>query len=269
MSARLSLPRARTHDLSRMALPDLVKAFFAHHAVLAYVLMAAVGAGLAVRWARAVWPPAVALALTGLLYPLVWYALHRYVLHGRFLYTSPLTASLWKRIHFDHHQDPHDLRVLFGALYTTVPTIALVTVPLGWAVGGRGAAAAALAGGSLITCVYEFCHCVQHLNYTPRSRFLQRIKRRHLAHHFHNERGNYGITSFVWDRVFDTLYERASDVPRSATVFNLGYTAAEAERYPWVAERSSRPRPFATPTALPDVPETEEATRTVRAPNMS
>jgi sterol desaturase/sphingolipid hydroxylase (fatty acid hydroxylase superfamily) len=232
----------RTHDLSRMSGADLLKAFFLDPTILTYVLMAAVSGGLAVCWAETVGPPVVAVALTALLYPLAEYGLHRYVLHGRFLYKARLTASLWKRIHFDHHRDPYDLRVLFGALYTTVPTIALITVPVGWAVGGRAGASAAFAAGSLIISLYEFCHCVQHLNYAPKSPFLQRIKRRHLAHHFHNERGNYGITSFAWDRVFGTLCERTTGVPRSATVFNLGYTAAEAKRYPWVAELSAGAR---------------------------
>ncbi|PYN32218.1 MAG: fatty acid hydroxylase [Candidatus Rokuibacteriota bacterium] len=237
-----SFRRGRTHDLSRMSRADLLKAFFLDSTVLTYVVMAAVGGGLAVRWAGTVWPPLVAVALTALLYPLAEYGLHRCVLHGRFLYKARLTASLWKRIHFDHHRDPYDLRVLFGALYTTVPTIALITVPVGWAVGGRAGASAAFAAGSLIISLYEFCHCVQHLRYAPKSRFLQRIKRHHLAHHFHNERGNYGITSVVWDRVFGTLYERTTGVPPSATVFNLGYTAIEAKRYPWVAELSAGAR---------------------------
>jgi len=225
-----------------MSLTDFLKAFFTHPTVLAYWLMAAISGGLGIHWAEAVWPPVVATTLIGLFYPLAEYGLHRYVLHGRFLYKVPLTASLWKRIHFDHHRDPHDLRVLFGALYTTVPTLALVALPIGWTVGGRAGAAAAFAAGSLIICFYEFCHCVQHLHYMPKSPFLQRIKRLHLAHHFHNETGNYGITTSIWDRVFRTLYEEAKDIPRSPTVFNLGYTRAEAERYPWVTELSKSPR---------------------------
>src|SRR5690606_38467083 len=75
---------------------------------------------------------AVAVALGLIIYPLVWYTLHRWVLHGRYLYRDRRTAALWKRIHFDHHQDPYDLRVLFGALHTTLPTIALATAPIGW-----------------------------------------------------------------------------------------------------------------------------------------
>ena len=66
--------------------------------------------------------------------------LHRWVLHATWLYKSPLTAKVWKRIHYDHHQNPHDLSVLFGALYTTLPAILLITLPLGWLVGGVPAA---------------------------------------------------------------------------------------------------------------------------------
>ena len=85
---------------------------------------------------------------------------------------------------------------------------------------------------------YEFCHCVEHLRYTPRSRFLRRIKQLHLLHHFHNEHGNYGITNFFWDRMIGTYYGHAGKVPCSATVFNLGYAEEECARYPWVARIS-------------------------------
>ncbi|MBX6320836.1 MAG: sterol desaturase family protein, partial [Rhodospirillaceae bacterium] len=97
-------------------------------------------------------------------------------------------------------------------------------------------------GGLVMTCIYEFCHCVQHLNYAPRLAFLKRLKRLHLAHHFHNEQGNFGITSFLCDRLFGTYYDRVRDVPRSATVFNLGYTEEEARHYPWVAALSGGTR---------------------------
>ncbi len=86
--------------------------------------------------------------------------------------------------------------------------------------------------------VYELCHCMQHLRVNPKNKFLRQIKRHHLLHHFHNEQGNFGITNFMVDRIFRTFYSHPEEVPRSATVFNLGYTDQEAETYPWVAEIS-------------------------------
>jgi hypothetical protein len=45
-------------------------------------------------------------------------------------------------------------------------------------------------------------------------------------------------TSSLIDHLAGTYYPRASEVPRSPTTFDLGYTAAERIRYPWLAERS-------------------------------
>lgn len=234
MSAGIGPWAGRKYFLDKMTFRDLVVAYFTYYAVIVYLLLA-LGAIVATLLLATEWSgPALAAAVVLPLYPAVWYILHRWVLHGQWLYRVPWTARVWKRIHYDHHQDPHDLSVLFGALYTTLPTILLVTLPVGWLIAGPAGAAAATASGLLTTCFYEFCHCVQHLPFNPRWEWLKRMKKLHLAHHFHSEKGNYGITNFMWDRLFGTYYSHPRAVPRSATVFNLGYTADMAERYPWV-----------------------------------
>ncbi|MEM7710958.1 MAG: fatty acid hydroxylase family protein, partial [Pseudomonadota bacterium] len=70
---------------------------------------------------------------------------------------------------------------------------------------------------------------------------LKRMKEKHLLHHFHHEDGNYGITTFSVDKLFGTNYERATEVPRSPHVFNLGYDVEMSERYPWVADLTGHP----------------------------
>jgi sterol desaturase/sphingolipid hydroxylase (fatty acid hydroxylase superfamily) len=235
-------------DLGKMTLQDLAWAFASHSAIQTYVALAAASAGVAIAYARGPVAPIAAMITTILLYPFVEYTLHRFVLHAHWMYKSRWTANLWKRIHFDHHQDPHRLDVLFGALSTTLPTVLVVAGPIGWAIGGIPGAAAAIAAGLAALCIYEFCHCMQHLNWRPRSRHLRRIKRLHLNHHFHNETGNFGITSFFIDRCLGTLYEDTSERSQSPTTFDLGYDAKEARAYPWVAglsdgsRRSGRPR---------------------------
>lgn len=239
---RFGFWKDRTHNLSRMDLGDLVRAFATYPSVHAYAGLAAIALYLVFRWYEGWLPLVIATGLIIVIYPLVWYVLHRWVLHSQFLYKSPLTAKVWKRIHFDHHQDPHNLVVLFGALYTTLPTIAIVTMPIGYLVGGLAGAAMAFAAGLITTCFYEFCHCVQHLNTTPKNAFLKRIKQQHLWHHFHNEQGNFGITNFLWDKLGATYYAKASQMPKSPTVFNIGYTEEMAQRYPWVAQLSNNTR---------------------------
>jgi sterol desaturase/sphingolipid hydroxylase (fatty acid hydroxylase superfamily) len=240
----------RRHHLDRMSLRDLVSAYFSYPAIIAYLALAAVAIAFFAARPAPLAPTLIAVAVATFIYPFVWYMLHRFVLHSKWMWKSKLLSPTWKRIHYDHHQDPNHLEVLFGALHTTLPTIAIATLPIGYAIGSPwvsaaaphaawGAAAAAFATGLVTTCFYEFVHCIQHLAYKPKRKWLAEMKKRHMAHHFHDENGNYGITSFIWDRAFGTFYASAAERPgKSPTVFNLGYTEEVAEVYPWVGDLS-------------------------------
>ncbi len=228
----------RAHFLDRMTLRELIVAYFQHYTIVAYLALTLASVAI---W---FWAPATALQ-TGLaiaaglvIYPLAWHLIHQHVLHGQWMYKRAWMSKTWKRIHYDHHQDPNHLEVLFGALHTTLPTIAVATLPLGYAIGGIGGAAAAFATGLLTTCYYEFIHCIQHLAFKPKSKWVQFMKQRHLEHHYFHEDGNYGITNYFWDRLLGTYYEKKDIPQRSPTVFNLGYTEEVARDYPWVKELS-------------------------------
>lgn len=224
--------------LDAMSLRELWAAYLCHATVQVYIVLTAISAALCSFYATTLLPLIICAVLAAVIYPLVWYLLHRFVLHGRFLYRFPYTASLWKRIHFDHHRDPHDLDVLFGALPTTLPTIALATMPIGYLVDGLAGLFACFTTGLAITLFYEFCHCIQHLKVTPKWKWVQRIKKYHLQHHFYDERNNFGITNYLCDRFFGTFRPKPSANERSDTVFNLGYTREQVRLYPWVAQRS-------------------------------
>jgi len=228
----------RSHYLDRMTLRDLAGAYFRHYAIVTYLLLAGAMVGLYVYRPASPIQTAAAITLVVQAYPLVWYSLHRWVLHSNWMFKVPFLAPAWKRIHYDHHQDPNHLEVLFGALYTTLPTLLLVTAFPGWLIGGIGGAAAGFAAGLIMTCFYEFAHCIQHLGYKPRHPMLARMKARHMEHHFHDETGNFGITNFAWDQLFGTYYTRTERQAKSATMFNLGYTDEVARRFPWVARKS-------------------------------
>jgi hypothetical protein len=168
-----------------MSLRELVVAYFQYPAIIAYLLLSAVAIGVFVQFSAPLTPTLAAVAVSALIYPLVWYVLHRWVLHSRWMWKVAPLAATWKRIHYDHHQDPNHLEVLFGALHTTLPTIAIATLPIGYAIGSPwgsqaaiGGAAIAFATGLLTTCFYEFCHCIQHLAYKPKSKWLAEMKKR-------------------------------------------------------------------------------------------
>jgi sterol desaturase/sphingolipid hydroxylase (fatty acid hydroxylase superfamily) len=232
--------KTRTYDLGQMSLKELVVAYATYPSVIFYALLLIVCVWGSIRLGAPERPVRTLAAMFALLaiYPFYEYALHRFVLHNRALYKSPLTASVWKRIHYDHHQDPNRLDVLFGSPSNTLLAIFVPSIPIGYAINGWSGALACSAMGLGIFSFYEFCHCVQHLNFVPKNGWLRRIKKHHMAHHFHNETGNFGITTTFVDRMVGTLYSDGSERPRSAHVYDLGYDEAEARRFPWVAARS-------------------------------
>lgn len=224
----------RSHYLDRMTLRELIVAYFQHYTIVAYLFVAAASIIGFAFFPTSLWQTVLSVGAAILIYPLVWHLLHQYVLHGQWMYKVSWMSSTWKRIHYDHHQDPNHLEVLFGALHTTLPTIAFATMPIGWLIGGIGGALAALATGILTTCYYEFMHCIQHLSFKPKWKWVQFMKQRHNEHHYFDEDGNYGITNYAWDRILGTYYEKKDRPTRSPTVFNLGYTEDVAVHYPWV-----------------------------------
>ncbi|WDI32701.1 sterol desaturase family protein [Hyphococcus flavus] len=222
--------------LNRMTFDDLVKAYVTYPAIQVYALIVLVAliTGFATMTSLTLF--AVAFVVGALMFPVAWYLIHRFVLHGSWMYKTPYLASLWKRVHYDHHRFPNDLSVLFGGLHTTLPTILFAAGPVGWWINGLSGACAAIAGTVVMTCYTEFLHAGQHLAFEPKSKFWKTIKARHLAHHFHNESGNFGIAEFFWDKAFGTFYAETADAPRSATARNLGYTDETAKKFPWVKE---------------------------------
>ena len=226
--------KAEEYLLNRMDFKDLVRAYVTYPAIQVYAALIVVCLAAGAATATSIWLFLAALTVGALLFPFAWYLIHRFVLHGSWMYKSPHLASLWKRVHYDHHRYPNDLSVLFGGLHTTLPTILVVSGPLGWLIGGFSGALGAIAGTLIMTCFTEFMHAGEHLAFEPKSKFWKDMKQRHLAHHFHDETGNFGIAEFFWDRLFGTFYKETEERPRSATARNLGYTDEMAERYPWV-----------------------------------
>lgn len=226
--------KAEEYLLNRMTFRDLVRAYVTYPAIQVYFALTLACLAYGAFAASSFWLFAASIGVGALLFPLAWYLLHRFVLHGSWMYKSRHLAGLWKRVHYDHHRYPNDLSVLFGGLHTTLPTILVLSGPLGWLVHGPAGAAGSVAGTLVMTCVTEFLHAGEHLAFEPKSKFWRDLKKRHLAHHFHNEKGNFGVSEFMWDRVFGTFYAETADVPRSPTARNLGYTDETAEKWPWV-----------------------------------
>lgn len=223
-----------------MTVFGLIRAYVGHHAILTY-LAVGVGALLVLRLHPVPGPRAGAVVLAVLVFhPLAWHVQHRFILHSQWPYKVRWLAATWKRLHYDHHQNPTLMEGLLGPLNITLPVVALSSMAVGAMIGGDwywlGSAALALATGMVATCYHEGMHCLLHLAFRPPWAWLQRMKQRHNEHHYFDETGNFGIAGYAWDRILDTYYEKGERPERSITVFNLGYTHEEATRYPHVRD---------------------------------
>jgi len=225
----------RYAPVRRLGFGGLLVAYGRYYAVPLYLaLMATAGAG-AVLLAPPVGAALATVAFVLLGFPVAEWTIHRFILHCPGLYRIRVAAAFWKRVHYDHHMEPRRLDVLFAAPWVAVSAVALLTVPPPLLLAGPGAAAAGFAAGMAMFLVYEFFHCAAHLPFATRSRMFRRLRRHHLLHHYHSERGNYGIASDWIDRLTGLRYRRSGERPASPTVRNLGYTVEEAGRYPKVA----------------------------------
>lgn len=215
--------------------------FAAHRSVSLYLVLVVFSLLIALCTVQVWWHAFSASLLVIAAYPIVEFVLHRFVLHSRKLYRSPLTAKLWSRLHYRHHMAPSDLTVLFGAPSATIPTVAFFTLPIGYFTFGSSGAAPAVAMGFCILLVYEFFHCAAHLPVHFNTRIMQRMRRHHALHHFHAENGNYGVVTDLADRMFATAYNSGAERAPSPSVRNLGYDQEETERYPWLSRLTGSP----------------------------
>jgi hypothetical protein len=88
-----------------------------------------------------------------ILHPLAWYVQHRFILHSQWSYKVRCLAATWKRLHYDHHQNPTMFEGMMGPLRITLPAVTISSIAEGATIGGlvlagQGSAALALATGS-------------------------------------------------------------------------------------------------------------------------
>jgi sterol desaturase/sphingolipid hydroxylase (fatty acid hydroxylase superfamily) len=160
------------------------------------------------------------------------------------MYRLRRTAEIWKRIHYDHHQNPANSAVLLGAPLQIIGSSIMFAVPIGAIAGGYQGAAAAVAVGLFHAGVVELVHANAHVPVLPDWDYFKYLRALHLMHHFRRESVNFGVTSPVIDMLFRTFHPTGRPLPRSDTVRNLGYGAEQARRYPYLSELNKKRSPF-------------------------
>lgn len=139
------------------------------------------------------------------------YFMHRYVFHfephGKFM----------ERIHFIfhgvHHDYPNDAKRLVMPPSVSIPLATgfyfLFTIFL-----SEYYVAAFYSGFMAGYLFYDMSHyALHHANF--KSAFWKKLKKHHMQHHYQDASKGYGVSSDIWDRVFDSNEKRA---PKSNSI---------------------------------------------------
>ena len=163
--------------------------------VIAYMLYLAF-------WQRRLSILAVAgLFLVGaLIWSLLEYVIHRYVFH--YEPTSRVGKQLHFIVHGVHHDYPNDAKRLVMPPAVSIP-LAVVFWALFFVTLGRFAPAVSAGFGFGYVCYDSIHYAIHHF---PMKRGVGLwLKQYHLRHHFHDDHAGYGVSSPLWDYVFDTI----------------------------------------------------------------
>lgn len=164
-----------------------------------------VGAASNTNWVpRIHWLAAFAAAAT------CW-TLLEYLLHGFVLHRIPVFAAM----HAVHHDSP---RAYVGTpTWFSLGVIWLVVFVPAWRGVSFNVASGMTAGVMMGFLWYGVVHHVIHFR---RPRFLAAwmpaARHWHLRHHYATRRGNFGVTTPLWDYVFGTVIREDRATPRAS-----------------------------------------------------
>jgi sterol desaturase/sphingolipid hydroxylase (fatty acid hydroxylase superfamily) len=162
---------------------------------LAIAVLAA--AAISEEGLQAAGPWLIAFAAGLVVWTFVEYVVHRWVYHA---------VPFFEKFHDAHHDDPTAL-IGVPSFVSSGLILAVFFAPLLFTVGvviAGGFASGALLGYAGYMLVHHASH---HWDLKPGD-LLYRARVMHMAHHYHETEGNYGVITAFWDRVFSTYVER-------------------------------------------------------------
>ncbi len=147
----------------------------------------------------------VLLALAGI----AFWTLTEYWLHRKFFHWEP-DNDLGRKMHFIihgvHHDHPNDKLRLVMPPAASIP-LASLFFGLFWLVLGAPTVFPFFAGFIVGYLIYDYTHYYVH-HFVPRSEFGKRLREQHMRHHFQDHRYGFGVSTPLWDAVFQTLPRR-------------------------------------------------------------
>ncbi|UJA21060.1 fatty acid hydroxylase [Thermoleophilia bacterium SCSIO 60948] len=142
---------------------------------------------------------------------LAFWTLAEYWLHRKLFHWQPDNA-IGRRMHFIihgvHHDHPNDRLRLVMPPGASIPLASLFFLAY-WLILGLTDALVFFGGFMTGYLVYDYTHYYLH-HMVPKSDFGKRLREQHMRHHFQDHRFGYGVSSPLWDAVFNTLPRKRS-----------------------------------------------------------
>ncbi|WML48842.1 sterol desaturase family protein [Neobacillus sp. PS3-34] len=196
----------------------LYRNFFLHTDILIMFLLLLSGI-TTVFWFGADLLKGVYFILGMLTFALSEYFTHRFVFHLK-APKNPFFLKLLRRLHYDHHTYPNDLKLLFLPLWYSIPNFLAVS-GIFYLIEQNMIDTVAFGLGLMgMLLLYEWKHYVAHRPMIPRTRFCRWIKKVHILHHYKNENYWFGVSTPFADFLFGTFREE-KQVETSKTAKNL------------------------------------------------
>jgi sterol desaturase/sphingolipid hydroxylase (fatty acid hydroxylase superfamily) len=175
-----------------------------------FVCYVPLASGLALwTWPDAVLPEAakpVLMALGVLLWSLIEYLLHRFVLHAR--PQTPALLAVVEKLHLGHHRNPQDERKITVPLSASLPIVSVLLGLYRLMAGSWQVAAWLLTGSIAGYLYYETVHFWMHCG-ARHGRWLGPQRTRHLSHHYKDSARGFGVTTQLWDLILGTSRGRS------------------------------------------------------------
>jgi dihydroceramide fatty acyl 2-hydroxylase len=148
---------------------------------------------------------AALLVLAGIaIWTLTEYWLHRLLFHWEPSFRGG--DRLHFIIHGIHHDHPNDAMRLVMPPAVSIPLAALF-LGLFVLVFGAPEAFPIFSGFIAGYLAYDYTHYHVH-HHTPKTKLGKRLREQHMRHHFQDHRYGFGVSSPLWDVVFNTLPRR-------------------------------------------------------------
>ncbi|MBY0599384.1 sterol desaturase family protein [Bacillus bingmayongensis] len=154
----------------------------------------------------------------------VTYAFMEYFTHRFLFHMKPpknlFLLKLIKRLHYDHHLYPNNLKLLFLPLWYSIPNAVVLSLIFYSIVHSIELTVPFTMGLTVMLLIYEWKHYIAHVSIKPSTPLGRWLKKTHLLHHFKNENYWYGVSNPFFDMIFGTLKDE-KEVKVSPTAKNL------------------------------------------------